>query len=68
VGLERGPLNLVKITEELLEWKNSDSESRKSSLMAVGIRCAGHATSVANVVTNFGGMLPSLGGYSSLAD
>jgi hypothetical protein len=23
VGLERGPLNLVRITEELLEWKSS---------------------------------------------
>jgi hypothetical protein len=25
VGLERGPLNLVRITEELLEWKSSGS-------------------------------------------
>jgi hypothetical protein len=25
VGLERGPLSLVRITEELLEWKSSDS-------------------------------------------
>jgi hypothetical protein len=25
VGLERGQLSLVKIIEELLEWKNSDS-------------------------------------------
>jgi hypothetical protein len=28
VGLERGPLSLVGITEELLEWKNSGSRSR----------------------------------------
>jgi hypothetical protein len=44
VGLERGPLSLVRITEELLEWKSSGSGSRKPRLMAVGIRCAGHAT------------------------
>jgi hypothetical protein len=25
VGLERGPLSLVSITEELLEWKSSGS-------------------------------------------
>jgi hypothetical protein len=30
VGLEQGPLSLVRITEELLEWKNigSGQESR----------------------------------------
>jgi hypothetical protein len=44
VGLERGPLSLVSVTEELLEWKNSGSGSRKSGLMAVGIRRADHAT------------------------
>jgi hypothetical protein len=43
VGLERSPLSLVRITEELLEWK-SCSGPRKSRLTAVGIRCAGHAT------------------------
>jgi hypothetical protein len=40
VGLERGPLCLVRITEELLEWKSSGSGSRKS----MGIRYAHHAT------------------------
>jgi hypothetical protein len=35
VGLERGPLSLVSITEELFEWKNSGSESRKPRLPAV---------------------------------
>jgi hypothetical protein len=44
VGLERGPLSLVTITEELFEWESSDSGSRKPRLMAVGIRCADHAT------------------------
>jgi hypothetical protein len=28
VGLERGPLSLVRITEVLLEWKSSGSGSR----------------------------------------
>jgi hypothetical protein len=44
VGLERDPLSLVSITEELLEWKSSGSGSRKPRLTAVGIRCADHAT------------------------
>jgi hypothetical protein len=44
VGLERGPLSLVSITEELLEWKSSGPGSRKPILMAVGTRCADHAT------------------------
>jgi hypothetical protein len=45
VGLERGPLSLVRITEELLEWKNGGSGSRKFRLTAVGICCTDHATS-----------------------
>jgi hypothetical protein len=44
LGLERGPLSLVRITEELLEWKSSCSGSIKPRLTAVGIRCANHAT------------------------
>jgi hypothetical protein len=44
VGLERNPLSLVRITEELLEWKSSGSGSRKSRLTAVWIRCTDHAT------------------------
>jgi hypothetical protein len=39
VGLERGPLNLLK----LLEWKSSCFGSRKSRLTRVGIRWADHA-------------------------
>jgi hypothetical protein len=44
VGLEQGPLSLVNMTEELLEWKNSGSRSRKLRLTAVGIHCADHVT------------------------
>jgi hypothetical protein len=44
VGLERGPLSLVRIIEELLEWKSSGSGCRKSRLTAAGIRFADHAT------------------------
>jgi hypothetical protein len=44
VGLERAPLSLVSITEELLEWKSSGSRSRNPRLTTVGIRCADHAT------------------------
>jgi hypothetical protein len=44
VCLKRGPLSLVRITEELLEWKSSGSGSRKSRLRAVMIRCTDHAT------------------------
>jgi hypothetical protein len=44
VSLEREPLSLLNITEELLEWKGSGSGSRKPRLTAVGIRCADHAT------------------------
>jgi hypothetical protein len=45
VGLDRGILHIVSITEELLEWKSSGCGSRKPRLMAVGIRCADHAIS-----------------------
>jgi hypothetical protein len=44
VGLEQGPLSLVRINEELFEFKGSGSGSRKPKLTAVGIRCAGHTT------------------------
>jgi hypothetical protein len=44
VSLERGPLSLLRETEELLEWKSSGSGSRKPRLTALGIRCADNAT------------------------
>jgi hypothetical protein len=45
VGLERGPLSLVRIIEELLEWKISGS-GQESRINGRGIRCADHATQV----------------------
>jgi hypothetical protein len=44
VGPERGPLSLVRIIEELLEWKSSGSGLENRDLTAGGIRCADHAT------------------------
>jgi hypothetical protein len=43
VGLERGPLSIVRIFEELLEWKSSDS-GQENRINGRGIRCADHAT------------------------
>jgi hypothetical protein len=69
VGLEGDSLSLVSITEELLERKSSDSRSRKPRLMAVGIRCAEHATpSISKIGTNFTDKRRSVGRYSSFAD
>jgi hypothetical protein len=42
VCLERSPLSLLSITEELLEWKSICSGSRKPRLKAMRIRCAEH--------------------------
>jgi hypothetical protein len=44
VVLERDPLSLVRLTEELLEWKSSGFDCRKSRLTTIEIRCADHAT------------------------
>jgi hypothetical protein len=69
VGLERGPVSLVSVIEELLEWKNSVSRSRKLRLTAVGILCADHAApSISKSGAIFTDMRLSLGRYSSLAD
>jgi hypothetical protein len=43
VGLERGPLSLMRIIEELLEWKSSGS-GQENRINDRGIRCADHVT------------------------
>jgi hypothetical protein len=54
LDLERGPLSLVRIIEELLEWESSGSGCR---LTAVGFRCGYHGTTLARLrskATEFG--------------
>jgi hypothetical protein len=69
VGLERGPLSLVRTTEELLEKKSSGSgkknleyDSRNS------LRCPRDTQLSATFSTNCTDKRRSLGRYSSLAD
>jgi hypothetical protein len=38
VALERGPLSLVRITEELFEWKSSGFADKRRSLGIVPLR------------------------------
>jgi hypothetical protein len=61
VGLEGGPLSLMRIIEELLELKGSGS-GKKTELTTVGIRCADHATP--SIRKNLALTSPTSGGLS----
>jgi hypothetical protein len=61
-GSGTGPLSLVRITEELLERKSSDSGPRKSRLTAAEIRCADHATP--SILKKLALTSPTSGGHS----
>jgi hypothetical protein len=62
VGLKRGPLSLVRITEELYEWRKWQLRSRKSRLTAMGIRCIDHAIPLYRQILSV--TSPTWGGHS----
>jgi hypothetical protein len=65
VGMERGQLSLVRVIEELLEWKSSGS-GQENRINGPGICCADHANPLsARVATNFAARRRSLGGLKA---
>jgi hypothetical protein len=69
VGLERGPLSLVRTTEELLGRNSSGSGQENRDQRPGGIRCADHARpSIRKSWHYFANKRRSLGRHSSLGD
>jgi hypothetical protein len=67
VGLERGLLSLVNISDEPLEQKSSGSESRRSRSRAVGICYADHATpSISTKATEFSSFIVQSSQYENI--
>jgi hypothetical protein len=69
VGLKRGPLSLVRITEELLEWKSSGSgQENRIDGRGEQLRWPRDTLYPQKLVLTSPDKRRSLGWYSSLAD
>jgi hypothetical protein len=68
VGLEQGPLSLMRINEELFEWKSSGSGQKTELTAGESVALTTRHPLFTKVDTNLADKRRSLGRYSSLAD